>query len=81
MFVFGGRLGVLENSNRLYTLNLSDLKWTILKPTGEKPIGVDGHTMVEYPKGQLTSFGGFAAKPHCLSLNYLQIYDLAKDSF
>jgi len=71
MYVYGGRLSIFENSNKLYKLNLDTKVWSIVKLDGERPIGVDGHSMAEYPKGTLTIFGGFSAKPLCKSLNYL----------
>lgn len=77
MYVYGGRVNILENSNKLFRLNLKTFRWYLMKPTGEKPIGVDGHSMVHFPEGTLNIFGGFSAKPLCKSLNYIQKYSLS----
>lgn len=48
MFVFGGRLMTIKNNGELFALNLETYEWEIIKTKGDKPIPVDGHTMVPY---------------------------------
>jgi hypothetical protein len=46
MYVFGGRLQTIKNSNIVYALNFDSFVWEIVSLIGDTPLPVDGHTMV-----------------------------------
>lgn len=62
LYIYGGRLSTIKDSNILYELNLLDLTWSVIKCLGDQPIGVDGHSAIVLDR-MMIIFGGFSPSP------------------